>query len=302
MAALIMGAIAVPSFAAPASTYDQQILQIRYDTVSARVGFTTGVMTDIVSLVPQASDLNDQAGKLNADLSALNGYVSANDQKGFNTCVSGTINSDIKAANQAMAADRAHFREWNVTKETRQQLKTDFDSRKTTYESQIRSDTLQLGSLRLAYYNQAVAGYDGRIANLSAKGADVSGMQSVMAGARSSVISPLQSAVSAGDVNATKEELKGKCLGNGAPYSYHFWAKMDLESLKAGTARLADNATKAGHGDQITDVNAKLATVQSTLNAAGTSPYSGDQKDNIWNSLKAASEELKTVIQEMKGH
>jgi hypothetical protein len=118
-AVLTIAALSIPSLAALANPDEQQLLQARYDSVGARVGFTTGVMADIVSLVPHASDPNTNIDKLNSDLSTLSGYVSAVDASGFNSYVTGTINPGLKAADGAMVADRTHYKEWNVTLSTR---------------------------------------------------------------------------------------------------------------------------------------------------------------------------------------
>jgi hypothetical protein len=299
---LTAAATTVPSFAQPARTDNQQLLQLRYDSVSARAGFTTGVMADIVSLVPQASDLNAHIDALNADLTTLEGYVSAGDEAGFASFVSGTINPEMKNSDDAIKADRANFREWNVTAQTRQTLKDMYDQRKATFDLQIQSLTVQLGNLRLAGYSNAVANYDARIEKLSAKGVDVSGMQAVEAGAQANVIQPLQAAVASGNAVQVRIELKEKSLGNGAPYSYHFWAKMDTEGGKAVSARIADNATQAGYGEELAEVNAKLAAVQSTLDQAGTSPYTAEQRDTIWGDLHSAAEQLISIIKALGGH
>jgi hypothetical protein len=303
-AVLLMAAMAIPASAqqTDANTYDQQVLQLRYDSVSARAGFSTGVMTDIVSLVPNASDLNAHIDKLNADLSTLSGYVSAGDSNGFTSFVSGTINPDMQAANRAMLADRAHFREWSVTAETIQALRNDYNERKATFEARMNDVIIELGNLRLAHYNDAVAKYDDRMGKLSAKGVDVSEMQTVESGAQANVIGPLQAAISSGNADSVRAELKDKCLGNGAPYSYHFWAKMDTAGGKAISARIADNATQAGYGEQLEQVNAELATAQSTLNSVGTNPYTLEQQNTIWNSLKSAAEQLRNIIKALGGH
>ncbi|HUL61669.1 MAG TPA: hypothetical protein VLT35_01295 [Methanocella sp.] len=303
-AALLMAALAMPAAAQQADTkaYDQQVLQLRYESVSARVGFTTGVMADVVSLVPNASDLNAHIDRLNADLSTLSGYVAAGDPSGFSSFVSGTIDPDMQDANKAVLAARAHFREWGVTAETRAQLKTMYDQRKATFEARMNNVVIGLGNLRLTHYNDAVAKYDDRMTKLSAKGVDVSGMQAVEAGAQASVIGPLQTAIASADPAAVKAELKDKCLGNGAPYSYHFWAKMDTAGGQAISARVADNATQAGYGEQLAQVNAELATAQSTLDSVGTNPYTIEQKSTIWDSLKAAADGLKDLIKLLGGH
>ncbi len=131
---------------------------------------------------------------------------------------------------------------------------------------------------------------------------DVSGIQAAVSGGQASVILPLQAAVASGSADAVKAELKGKSLGNGAPYSFHFWAKKDIASTSAISAKIADNATLAGYGDQLADVNAKIAAAQSALDTTGTNPYTAGQQDSVWDNLKAAAEGLKNIIKELGGH
>jgi hypothetical protein len=302
LALLMIAATSIPSMAATANPYELQILQARYDSVSARVGFTTGVMADFVSLVPQAADLlNPPADKLNADLATLSTYVSSGDPAGFTSFVTGTINQDMQAANRAMIEARTQYHNWNVTMQTRQELRTMYEERKGTFDAQIQAVSIQLGNIRLTHYNDAVAKANDQMTRLSARGVDISGIQGVVSGAQSAVISPLQSAVASGNADSVKAELRNKCLGNGAPYSYHFWAKKDIAGTSAISARIADNATAAGLGNQLADVNAKIAAAQSTLDSVGTNPYTAEQKNTIWNSLKSVAEQLRSLIAALGG-
>lgn len=302
LAVLTIAAFSIPSLAAPANSAEQQLLQARYDSVSARVGFTAGVMADIVSLVPQASDLDTNIQQLNADLSTLGGFVSAVDASGFNSFVSGTVNADLKAADRAMVEARTHYREWNVTLSKRQELKSKYDARKATFDAKIQEVTVELGCIRLSSYNDAVTKANAQIDRLSAKGVDVSGIQAAVSGGQASVILPLQAAIASGNSDAVKAELKGKSLGNGAPFSYHFWAKKDIASTSAISAKIADNATLAGYGDQLADVNAKIAAARSALDTTGTNPYTAGQKVTVWDNLKAAAQGLKDIIKALGGH
>ncbi|HTX43734.1 MAG TPA: hypothetical protein VMC61_03310, partial [Methanocella sp.] len=183
--------------------------------------------------------------------------------------------------------------------ETIAQLKTDYQNRKTTFQQQENAAIIELGNVRLTYYNDVMSRDDDRMAQLSAKGVDVSGMQGVQAGAESNVIGPLQSAINSQDANAVKQQLHDKCLGNGAPYSYHFFAKNDLEALKAISAKVGASTGNATIQQQLADVNAKLSVAADTLNAVGTNPYTSDQQNQVWDNLKAASQGLKTIIQEL---
>lgn len=306
MAVLFVLALAVPALAlsasaASANPYDQQILQARYDLVSANIGFMTGVMSDTVSLVPQASNLQAPADKLNGDLSTLQGYVSSSDNTGFSNYVKNTITPDVKSAQDVIKSDRQQFKSWNVTNATRQQLKTDYQNRKATYESQVSNANVELGKIRLQSYNDVMAKDDTVIANMSAKGMDVSGMQAVENNAKSNVIAPLQSAVNSNDGKTVRDELKAKSLGNGAPYSDHFYANSDLQRLKSVSAKIGASTNNSTVQQQLADVNSKLSSVSGTLSSIGTSPYSGDQQNQVWNTLKSAADELRAILNQHKG-
>jgi|GEM_PF-4239903 len=307
-ATLFVLAIAIPVFvvsgiAATPNAYDQQILQSRYDMTSANIGFVTGVMTDTVSLVPQASNLQQPADKLNSDLATLQGYVSSDDRDGFNNYVKNTITPDVKSAQTAIKDDRTQWKSWNVTPSTIQQLKTDYQNRKTAYDSQVNAAWVQLGNARLQYYNSVMSNNDAVMANMTSKGLGVSGMQAAENGAKSNVIAPLQSAVSSGDATTIKNELKAKSLGDGAPYSYHFFANNDLARLQSISNKIsASGNLSSSVQQQLDDANAKLNAASSVLQTVGTSPYSGSQSDQIWGDggLKGAAQELKTIVNELQ--
>lgn len=299
--ALAAPAFTASGFAAAPNPGEQQLLQARYDLVSARVNFAAGVLSDTSGLVANASDLNAHVDKLNGDLNTLKGYVSSADRSGFNGYVDGTIRTDVQAAMDALKADMKQFKAWGVSAATIQQLRADYQERKATFERQTNAATIGLGNVRLTYYNDVMSKTDARMANMSAKGIDVSGMRNVRGGAQSSVVAPLQSAVSSGDANAVKAELKDKCLGNGQPYSYHYYAKIDLEALKATSAKIGASTDNSTIRQQLADVNAKLSSAEGTLSTVGTNPYAAGQKDQVWNGLKAASEGLKTIIKEING-
>ncbi|MCD1295392.1 hypothetical protein CUJ83_10320 [Methanocella sp. CWC-04] len=306
MAILFVAAAATAMFAATAcaaeNPYEQQILQARYDQVSATVNFNTAVMGDVVELVPQAAGLNEHIDRLNSDLSTLYTYVEASDKGGFNGYLQDTVRPDLNAANDALKDARKNFKDWNVTRDTIQELRDRYVEHKAEFEAQVNSAKLQLGNIKLGYYNDVMAKTDERMSKLNEKGVDTNGMMCVKSGAISNVITPLQNAVSSGDGNAVKNELRTRCMFNGAQYSFHYAAKIDLEALKAITSAIADNATQAGYGDEIAEVNAKLSAAENTLNEVGTSPYTDAQKEQIWNNLKDASGLIRSIIQGMNGN
>jgi len=169
-------------------------------------------------------------------------------------------------------------------------------------QTRINDAYIKLGDQRLSEYNSLLSKEDAQIANMASKGFDVSGLQSVEAGARANVVMPLQTAVNTGNGTAIRDQLKSTCLDNGMPYSYHYSALINLARLtsindKLGT--LVNNSTLQG---QISDVNSKLTSVSSTMDSIGTSPYTGSEKDQVWDGLQAASQELKTIIKEINAN
>jgi hypothetical protein len=302
VAAIAISASAYVGTAATPGPVDQQILQARYDITSANVGFVTGAMADVASLVPQASNLQAPAARLNSDLGTLQGYVTSVDDSGFNSYIQNTIIPDTQAAEAAISADRQQWKSWNVSTATVLQLAKDYQSLAATHTSQVNSAWVALGNAKLDYYNDVMSDNDVIIANMSAKGLDVSGMQAAETNAKTNVINPLQAAVSSGNGDTIKQQLASKCLADGTPYSDHFFAADDLARLSSISAKISSvgnlNSTVQ---QQLASVNSDLSAAGSALQAVGTNPYTGSQNGDVWNNLAAASSELKTILGELNG-
>ena len=301
----------IPTLAAQAGAAsaqsDQQALTLRYDLVNAHAAFATGYMGDIMSLVPQASDLQSQVSTINSDVSTLNSYVMSNDNAGFNNYVKNTLTPAFQASQAAIKADRDNYKSWNVTLATRTKLASDYQVLKTQYESQVSSTNAQLYSLllgdRINQYNTVIQKNDQVIANMSSKGYDVSGMQALQ-GSAQSVVSKLQS-VQGSDPTTIKNMLKAECLGNGATYSEHYYAEFDLARLQSVSAKMApivSSSNNTAAQQAFATANSDLSSVSSTLQAVNHQAYSGGQQDQVWgdSGLKGASQNLKTVLDDLK--
>lgn len=116
----------------------QEYLKARYELVSARVEFTTGVMSDLVSLVPQASFLNEHIDRLNSDLAELYTYVEACDVRGFNVYVSGTLAQDYNDALHAIRQAYSSFAGWAVSTDTMNCLREKYNERHEAYKYRIQ--------------------------------------------------------------------------------------------------------------------------------------------------------------------
>jgi hypothetical protein len=163
-----------------------------------------------------------------------------------------------------------------------------------------KKDPIDMGNNRLARYNNVMTRSENRIQNMGARGADTTGMQSVMAGAQSCVIAPLEAAICTGNGTIIANELRSKSLFNGSQYSYHYGAMMGIEGLKSTTARIEANATAAGYGSQIEEVKTHIANAEAIMESVGTNPYTNDQKNAVKEALKSATTILKDIAKSMR--
>jgi len=160
-------------------------------------------------------------------------------------------------------------------------------------------DVMSIGQYKLTYYEQVLSKSEQIVANVSQFGINTSAMGSVISGARSGVLKPLQSALDSGDSIRVTNELKTKCLFNGTSYSYHYGSKMDLETMKAVTAKIERIVTIAGYGTEIKEVKTHLDNAEKAIDNVGTRSYTPEEAKYISTELMDASVTLAEVIQSM---
>jgi hypothetical protein len=160
-------------------------------------------------------------------------------------------------------------------------------------------DVMRVGQYKLTYYEQVLSKSEQVVTNVSQLGIDTSAMKSVISSARSGVLNPLKSALDSGDITRVTNELKTKCLNNGTSYSYHYGSKMDLEMMKAVTAKIERIVTIAGYGTEIKEVKTHLDNAEKTIDKVGTRPYTQEEMKYIATELKDASVALVEIIQSM---
>jgi hypothetical protein len=160
-------------------------------------------------------------------------------------------------------------------------------------------DAMNIGQYKLTYYEQVLSKSEQAVTDVSQLGIDTSAIESVISGARSGVLKPLQSALDSGDSTRVTNELKTKCLFNGTSYSYHYGSKTDLETMKAVTAKIERIVTIAGYGTQMKDVKTHLDNAEKAIDSVGTRPYTPEETKYISTELMGASVALAEIIQSM---
>ncbi len=277
-------------------------LQARATRLSCRIDQATSLLDDIVAKVPPAADaLSQPSTALKNDKSQLSTLASAGDPSAFNSFVSGALKADTQSAVKAVGDVLKDFKGYNVSKEDRASLRDDRKSFKGTAQQCEQGAAVQIGQARLEQYNDYISKWQATATKLGQKGVGTSGMQSVIDGAKSSIIAPLQSAISSGDANQTAAALRTYCIGNGCggtngqEYDYHGFAKFDLARLQAMVAKLQSGNTS---GTGLDAVSQELSIVQSTLSTVGTAKYTPDQSKAVWGGLKQAAGDLKSYLQQ----
>jgi hypothetical protein len=287
-----------------AGTVKQDVLTGAYDDVKCHTDMEVSVMGAIDSAVPQAS-LSTYSDKLTSDTSQLQTYATSGDGSGFSTYLKGTYEPDVKAANQAVRDARKNFRSWNVSKDTIQSLRESYNSSAATFQSCKLSALQEVANGRVQAFQTVLSTYTDRMNNLSSKGLDTTGMSSAISGAQSTIITPLQNAISgATTVQELQTAVRGYCLANGCAngQNYHFYAKFDEAKLQAILDYIKPNATAAGLGAQVTQAQSALDGVQSALNAVGPAKYDPTDEKAVWDGLKSAASDIKGIMKSMRGN
>ncbi len=289
--------------ASAASAKNGGYITAAYDNVKCLTDFEDSVIGSITGAVPQASGLSASADKLTSDTSTLQGYAAGGDAEGFRSFLRGTYEPDVTAANQAIRDARKSYRDWNVSASTRASLKASFNESQATLSSCRAASLGEAGQARVKGYQDTLAEYGAKADNLSAKGIDASGMRDAISSAQSTIVAPLQAALaSATTPQEMRAALGGYCLANGCANGTndHFYAKFDGAKLQAILDYVKPNATAAGLGAQVSQAQSDIDAAQAALNSVGTFKYDPSNEKAVWDGLKDAATQMKSILKGMR--
>jgi len=298
---LITALLLVASFSVNA-TDAVQALEARAAHLQCNIVFTTAVLSDMIAAVPEASTaLQPHVDKLNTDSPQLESLAAAGSVVNFASFTLGMLWPDLTAAHLALVGERLKYNQYNVTADTRTQLRTQFNTRRDEFSSCQSSALIESGRTKVTYLNGELARWEEIAANLTAKGADMSEITSLISGARTQIVTPLQAAVDSGDSAQVQAALKQYCLANGCRdgTNFHFYAKADLARLVAITNAVEANATAAGKGDQITAIRASLTQGRTALDSVGPSQYPAESENSVWTAIRSAGDQLRVLLRQL---
>ena len=269
-----------------------------------RSAFTVGVINSLMTAVPEtAATLGQYATTLPADAAQLQALAASQDREGFKSYVQGTFNPDMQAAHQAIVTARQSYRgDKNVTKEIRDTLKNDYQNLQQQYRACHLDTVKQFDDAKVQAYDAELDQYQVRADQLKAKGIDTSSLDQIITDARNSYVTPLQQAeANATDGQNLSKAVRAYCLFNGCKdgQNDHLAAKFEIQRLTLlnGYFQGLWNLT----GDQVSAVQSELDAASSELNAVGTAVYQGTQASQVWSSIKAAAQALRSYEPKKNG-
>ena len=313
---IALAVLASSAFAAAAPAAGQAngaFLQVRYQQIACRIGFAAAVTNEVAGAIPGgSSQLSADYSGLGNDKSQLSSLASAGDPTAFDSFVSGTLTHDLASDVADLHSARQSFRNFNVSNDTRAQLNSGYQQADSAMGSCEQSAVGALLQARITQFSNAISGWEAKISDYGAKGYDTSAMQSVVDGANSDVISPLQSALSGGDQAQMKAALQTYCLddacngpGNSSagPYNYHGSAHFALATLTAAynrVAAMAANVSTTVPGDSLGQAQQSLSDASSLLSGVGTAKYAAGQSDAIFGDLKQAQQDINSYVRDLR--
>lgn len=295
LAALLLASVVV------ADSNDADYLSVKYDRVACTVNFHMAVMTSIAGQVSQAANLSSPVTKLQDDLKQLQSLAQAGDHKAFRDYV-GTLNTDMKSANDAVREVRKNYRGRNVSKDMRKSLMDSFKAGKTDFTNCVLQTTTKIGQSRYDLYSKAVQKQQAEVTKLDARNISTTELTSLIDDAQNTILTPLKAAIDTNDTTKVTSALKTYCLYNGCGKgtNFHFAAKIAIARLAAVLEKVTPKANAAGLASDVDAVQKQIDAARAALTAIGFSDYEGGQKGQLWGAIKGAEEALKKLRDDFK--
>lgn len=277
----------------------EDALESAMDNVVCRVEFSVGVMESHIEHL-DAEELQDHIDTLEADVDELQEYVDDADAEGFRQYLRGTYVPNQQDVRAAVLDARL---EANMTYEIRQSLMEDYTELKETFDECNYQSIKNFAEAKLEAYDEVLATAQERADNLTEKGVETDGLEQIIEDAEDEIVDPLQSAVDdAEDAQEIRDALRSYCMFNGCfdGTNFHFAAKTNIERLYSILEVVEDDAIEAGLEDEVEAIEDYLADAEDYLQDAGTSQYTTEQAEGVWDNIKDAAETLKEIVSELR--
>ncbi len=301
-AVLIALLLAVPLVSADSGNLSSQYLSASAQQVKCKTDFMVGVLNSITSTVTNAGSLSAYASALQSDDAQLQTYADGGQVESYRQYLQGTYDPELKSAREAIVQWRMSDGR-NTTVSERQTIRSDYASLRSSFDSCELTAVKDYADAKVTGYTAILAEYQDKASNLSAKGIDTSNLTSLISEARSTIVTPLQSALdSANDSKGVADAIRSYCLYNGCKNgtNFHFAAKWDIAKLTAIESQVQSKPAAANFTAQLGQVTSDLGSASAMLQGIGTSDYQPGQQAQVWDPIKDAASVLTQVIHGMR--
>jgi hypothetical protein len=267
------------------SSASQALLNYSYTAVNCRTAFIATEVNDSVAAVNGISHLTANLSVLRTQNAHLYTYVGAGNVIGFETYLHGIY--DPSEQNLAVSTRVAIRGSANTTNTVRSQLKNEFSSARGVFINCSAGPVVKIADKKLAFYNNAIAQFNAQISFLSSHNVSTANMTTIVAGAQTQIVTPLQTAVSTGNQTQIQAALNQYCMFNGCQNgtNYHLDAKYSIAKLYAIDAKLR------ALSNNTSDINGSVAALNNAsaeLGVVGSAQYSNGNGAKIWANIRLA--------------
>lgn len=281
---------------------DAAYMSIRADKLACKIDFHIAVLTELGTKLNNSTEISKWISKLKEDKDKLHEFASKGDDKEFHKFQRDILHDDAKSAGDSLKGIRKNFKRYNVTKDMRTSLKELFKADRINFTNCISQIDLKIAERRVEYYTKILAKRREKIEKLSKRNISVADLNDIIARAQDTIVTPLQNAVNTGDAAQAGAALKQYCLFSGCRNgtNFHFAAKFEIARLSDLLAKVSSGPKAAEIAPQAVTIQAELNSAKSALDAVGNASFGENQRDQVWNQIKAAAESFRKLIKSLK--
>ncbi len=288
----------------------------RISYLNCVINYNEGLLNTLSKIDPSIASINSASlNQLSNDQNQLNTLLNSNDSQ-INSFVKGSLQSDLQNSRGNFKSSISQLRQLLISKSLNRSLmnmsvlKSDYATLIQSRNSCFAQSYSQAVSDRINYYLQVLVAYQLIISNhtsqtnnLTATTLDPTLMNQVISDANSSIVQPMQNALTAlQSMNSTNESeyysiLNEYSLFDSASSSnemnYHFHSRFILAYLQSRAIQLTSLANS--DGVSMAQYQTDFDSANSTLNQIGNLQYSKGQEQQLYEQFRTIHSDLINV-------
>lgn len=268
-----------------------QNLQVQLATATCIDTHTTGYITDVVNVINNSTITSTltttDMPKINADFTALQTDVNANNTAQFKTDTQ-KFNSDQRAAN----LDAIYEIRTMHSKTVNSALKLDNSQLQAAEKSCLFAAKQQKAQVKVKSFDREITHAQDLSDKMSKHGANTAALNQTILDANNR-IQAFQTAVNnAQNSTQLQSALNSFCLYNGckAGNNFHFAANAAIQADQAKLNLLSGKNSTSSFQSQVSQAQSDITNAQTALTQVGGNQYQGTQSNTVWNDIKAAAD------------